>query len=84
MTAVEAMLASQPNYTAADLARIHGPAIAIVDSDHEEFILPEHTRYLANTIPGARLVILKGVSHMAPIQDPDQFNRAVTAFLDGR
>jgi pimeloyl-ACP methyl ester carboxylesterase len=83
MTAVATMAATQPNYSAEELARIQGPAIAIVDADHEEFILPEHTRYLASTIPHAKLIILTDVSHMAPVQDPDQFNKAMITFLDG-
>ena len=82
--AIAKMTETEPNYTAADLARIHGPRIAIVDGDREELILPEHTRYLARTIPGARLIMLKDVSHFAPLQDPEQFNRAAIAFLDGR
>ncbi len=82
--AIATMANTQPNYSAADLARIHGPAIAIVDGDQEELILPSHTRYLARTIPHARLIMLKGVGHGAPIQDPDQFNAAMIHFLDGR
>ncbi|HEY2482213.1 MAG TPA: alpha/beta hydrolase [Caulobacteraceae bacterium] len=76
--------ATQPNYTANDLAKIHGPAIAIVDGDHEELIPPEHTRYIARTIPGAKLIILPGVSHFAPGQAPDEFNKAMIDFLDAR
>jgi pimeloyl-ACP methyl ester carboxylesterase len=75
---------TQPNYTARDLARINGPVIAIVDGDHEELIVPEHTRYIARTIPGAKLIMLKDVSHFAPIQKPDAFNKAMIDFLDGR
>jgi pimeloyl-ACP methyl ester carboxylesterase len=74
----------QPNYTAQQLAQIHGPAIAIVDGDHEELMLPEHIRYIARTIPGAKLIILPGVSHFAPVQAPDEFSKAVIDFLDGR
>jgi len=84
MAAVETMIDGQPNYSAADLARIRGPTIAIVDGDHEELILPDHTRYIARTIPHARLIILKGVSHFAPLQDPDGFNKSMIAFLDAR
>jgi pimeloyl-ACP methyl ester carboxylesterase len=80
---VLAMQLSQPNYTPAELAAIQGPQIEIVDADHEEFILKEHTRYLARTIPGAKLLILTGVSHFAPLQDPDGFNAAVLDFLGG-
>jgi len=80
---VLAMQLSQPNYTPADLAEIKGPAIAVVDGAHEEFILREHTQYLARTIPGAVLVILPDVSHFAPLQAPDAFNAAMLDFLDG-
>ena len=81
--AVLAMQLREPNYTPQDLAAIAGPAVAIVDGDHEEFILRRHTEYLARTIPGAKLIILPGVSHFAPLQDPQGFNAAMIGFLDG-
>jgi pimeloyl-ACP methyl ester carboxylesterase len=81
VSAVSAMMAGEPNYTAADLASIAVP-IAIVQSEHDEFIKPEHARYLAGTIPGAQLIELKGVSHFAPLQRPDMFNGAVLEFLE--
>jgi pimeloyl-ACP methyl ester carboxylesterase len=81
-SAVETMQKSQPNYSAADLAAIHGPRIAVADGDHEEFITRAHTEYLARTIPGATLIILHGVSHFAPWQAPGEFNRSMISFLD--
>jgi pimeloyl-ACP methyl ester carboxylesterase len=81
--AVLAMQLREPNYAPSDLAAIRGPQVAIVDGAHEEFILRQHTEYLARTIPGARLVILPDVSHFAPIQAPDAFNAAMIGFLDG-
>jgi pimeloyl-ACP methyl ester carboxylesterase len=80
--AVLAMQLREPNYTPRELAAIKGPAIAIVDGEHEEFILRQHTEYLARTIPGAKLMILPGVSHFAPLQDPGGFNAAMIGFLD--
>lgn len=80
-SAVEVMQKTEPNYSAADLAAIRGPRIAIVDGDHEEFIPRAHTVYLAQTIPGAKLILLRGVSHFAPWQAPAQFNRSMLAFL---
>lgn len=82
--AIDRLTSTQPNFTAAQLEAIHGPAIAVVDGEHEELIRPEHTRRIAAEIPGAQLIILPGVSHFAPIQDPDGFNAAMLAFLDGR
>jgi len=70
---------TQPNYTAPDLARIAVP-VAIVQSEHDEFIKREHAEYLAATIPGARFVELRDVSHFAPLQRPRLFNSAILAF----
>ena len=81
--AVLAMQMHEPNYSPQDLAAIKGPAVAIVDGAHEEFILRQHTEYLARAIPGAKLIILPDVSHFAPIQAPDVFNAAMIGFLDG-
>jgi len=79
--AVGQMMKTEPNYSARDLARIHVP-VAIVHSEHDEFIKRDHADYLARSIPGAELILLPGVSHFAPLQRPDQFNGAVRAFLD--
>jgi pimeloyl-ACP methyl ester carboxylesterase len=78
--AVSLMQQTQPNYSADDLAGISVP-VTIVHSEHDEFIKREHAEYLARTIPGAEFVFLPGVSHFAPLQRPEQFNRAVLAFL---
>jgi pimeloyl-ACP methyl ester carboxylesterase len=80
VAAVSQMMKTQPNYSAQDLARIAVP-VAIVQSEHDEFIKLEHAEYLARSIPGAELILLPGVSHFAPLQRPEQFNRAVQTFL---
>ncbi len=77
------MWATQPNYKPADLARIHVP-VAIVDAEHDEAIRTEHSAYLARTIPGAKRITLRGLSHFAVMQDPQAFNAVMMAFLDGR
>ena len=78
--AVGSMERTQPNYSTEDLARIHVP-VAIVHSEHDEFIKREHAEYLAQSIPHAEFIYLPGVSHFAPLQRPDQFNSAMLAFL---
>ena len=78
--AVGLMQRTQPNYSAQDLARISVP-VAIVQSEHDEFIKREHAEYLARSIPKAEFISLPGVSHFAPLQRPDQFNSAMLAFL---
>ncbi|MBI1180762.1 MAG: alpha/beta fold hydrolase [Alphaproteobacteria bacterium] len=77
------MWASQPDWSAAQLRTISVPT-AIVLGDHDEAITRSHTEYLAKTIPGARLIILPGVSHFAMLQDPQGYTRAILDFVDGR
>jgi pimeloyl-ACP methyl ester carboxylesterase len=78
--AVNQMMKTEPNYSAEDLARIKIP-VAIVHSEHDEFIKPEHAEYLARSIPDAELIRLTGVSHFAPLQRPDYFNSVLLRFL---
>jgi pimeloyl-ACP methyl ester carboxylesterase len=81
--AIEHMWDTEPNYAATDLARITTPVV-IADGDHDEAIKREHTDYLARSIPGAKEVILPGLSHFAMIQDPATFNSVLLSFLDGQ
>jgi pimeloyl-ACP methyl ester carboxylesterase len=78
--AVGLMMANEPHYTDDDLARI-GVPVVVVQSEHDEFIKHEYAEHLARTILGAKLIDLPGVSHFAPLQRPDQFNRAMLGFL---
>ncbi|MGN6359848.1 MAG: alpha/beta fold hydrolase [Thermomicrobiales bacterium] len=78
--AVSHMMATQPNYSARDLAEVRVP-VTIVQSEGDEFIKREHAQYLARSIPGADLIILPGVTHFAPLQRPALFNATMLAFL---
>jgi pimeloyl-ACP methyl ester carboxylesterase len=78
--AIGLMMKTEPNYSAADLARIRVP-VTIAQSEYDEFIKPEHAEYLARSIPDAELIRLEDVSHFAPLQRPDYFNAALLAFL---
>jgi pimeloyl-ACP methyl ester carboxylesterase len=79
--AVRHMMATEPSYTAADIATIRVP-VAIVVGANDEFIRPEHSEYLARTIPNAKLIVLPEVSHFAMLQRPAHFNSAMLAFLN--
>jgi pimeloyl-ACP methyl ester carboxylesterase len=80
---IGAMWASQPNWTAEQLGRIEAPTV-IADGEHDEAIRRDHTEELAREVPGAKLLILPGVSHFAMLQNPSEFNAAVLDFLAGR
>ena len=75
------MQRTQPNYSRQDLEKIR-VTVRIVQSERDEFIKREHAEYLARTIPGARLTLLTGVSHFAPLQRPKQFNTAMLSFVE--
>lgn len=79
--AVGLMQRTQPSYSAQDLGRISVP-VTVVHSEYDEFIKRDHAEYLAQSIPGAKLVMLDGVSHFAPWQRPDYFNAAIFEFLN--
>lgn len=80
-TAIQAMWATQPHFTDADLARIRVPVV-IADGAHEELVLRAPTEAMARAIPHARLLIMPDVSHFGALQDPAGFNAALFAFLD--
>ena len=80
LTQIGGMWASQPNWSAADLARIRTP-VMIADGEHDEAIRRDHTELMAKEVPGAKLLILPGVSHFAMLQNPAEFNAAVLGFL---
>lgn len=77
---VSLMMATEPNYTAEDLAKIAVP-VTVALGDHDEFIKPEHAAYLQHSLPNAELITLADVSHFAPLQRPEQFNRELLGFL---
>ncbi len=79
--AVTAMMETQPNYSAQTLSQITGLRVAIVHSEHDEFIKREHAEYLARTIPNAMFISMAGVSHFAPLQQPERFNDVLISFL---
>jgi pimeloyl-ACP methyl ester carboxylesterase len=77
------MQQTQPNFTAEDLAKIAAP-VAIVQSEDNEFIKREHADYLTQSIPNAEFILLKGVSHFAPLQRPGLFNATLLELLRTR
>lgn len=54
----------------------------VVQSEHDEAILMAHSRKIADTIPGAELLVLEDVSHFATFQDPAGYTAAIRDFID--
>ena len=61
------------------LRELSVPTLLIV-GEHDEPCVKVH-RFMADTIPGARHVLIPGVGHLTNLEAPDAFNRAVTRFL---
>jgi 3-oxoadipate enol-lactonase len=67
--------------TTARLKEIKLPVLAIAG---EADGAAAGTRYIGENVPGAKLVILKNASHIANVEQPEAFNRALTEFLTSR
>jgi pimeloyl-ACP methyl ester carboxylesterase len=78
--AINKMWYSLPAYTADQLRSVAVPT-TIADGEHDEVIRPEHVKYIAATIPHARLVVIPDVSHFAMLQNPKAFGDVVLEFL---
>jgi pimeloyl-ACP methyl ester carboxylesterase len=78
--AVGKMWDTLPAFSADQLRSIKVPTV-IADGEYDEAIKQSHDRYMAETIPGARLAILPNVSHFAMLQNPQEFDAAVLDFL---
>ena len=78
---IHELWATEPHYSESELASIR-VRTAIAIGDHDDVIRRDHTEYLARTIPGAQLIVLRDVGHPAVLQDPAGYARAVLDFVD--
>ena len=72
------LMVREPHIPPGELERLTMPALVIAGT--RDMIRPEHTRLIAEHIPGARLQLLEG-SHFIAKESPDAFYRAVADFL---
>ncbi|WAO92626.1 AB hydrolase-1 domain-containing protein [Fusarium falciforme] len=78
---VGTMEATLPQMTDEQFGTIDGSRVIIVGAEHEEAVNRDVPEKLHKAIKGSKLEILPGVSHFAPLQDPDQFTKAVEKFF---
>jgi 3-oxoadipate enol-lactonase len=64
--------------TTAQLKDIKGPVLAIAG---EQDAAAPGTRYIGEHVPGAKLVVIPQAAHIANIEQPEAFNRALREFL---
>ena len=73
------LMVNDPNVPAAELSKI--TAKALVMAGTRDMITAEHTRLIAESIPGAELAFLEG-DHFIAAKQPEQFNQKVLEFLE--
>lgn len=54
----------------------------VVQSEFDEAILMDHSKLIADRMPSADLLVLEGVSHFAVFQAPDEYTKAIRAFIE--
>jgi pimeloyl-ACP methyl ester carboxylesterase len=62
------------------LPRLTVPALILV-GEEDEITPPEESHRMARAIPGARTAVLPEAGHLASLERPDAFNRALDEFL---
>ncbi|WP_026912613.1 3-oxoadipate enol-lactonase [Patulibacter minatonensis] len=65
----------------ADLRRITAPTLVLAGADDPATTLEDHLRPLTDGIPGARLAVVPGASHLAPLERPDVVAEAMLHHL---
>src|SRR5881394_466286 len=79
--AARGMLAQRDARVIEQLPTIAVPSLVVVGADDTPFLAASD--YMAAKIPGARKVVIPSAGHAANIDQPQLFNDAVVAFLDG-
>lgn len=77
--AINTMWENEPHITDR-LGKISAPVL-VMAGEHD-LIFPAHSQMIADSIPGAKLIIVPDAAHFIVWQQPDAFNQAVKAFLD--
>lgn len=77
---VGVMVLKYPRIDTAQLKSISVPVLVM--AGERDVVNESHTRLIATSIPKSKLVILKGLEHYAPQQDPKMFNKEVVQFLE--
>lgn len=72
------LMVNEPHFAPQDLKRLELPVLVIAGG--RDMIRERHTRLIADSLPNARLAILKG-NHFIANQRPEDFNRSVAEFL---
>lgn len=76
---MQTMLVTEPRWTLEQLAAISAPVL-LVNGEHD-IVLRSHAEAIKSAIPGARLEIVAGATHGAPLENADTVNKLTLEFL---
>jgi pimeloyl-ACP methyl ester carboxylesterase len=76
------LVLTEPHMKYEELATIQAPTLVL--AGEKDIIKQAHTRAIAAHIAHAQVVILPGVTHYAPQENPSLFNETVLHFLSGK
>jgi YbgC/YbaW family acyl-CoA thioester hydrolase len=65
------------------LATLAGLPTLVLVGDEDEVTPPAQARLMAETIPGASLVVIRSAGHVPPLERPAETTDAIVAFLAG-
>ncbi len=77
---LKTMWLTLPNYRDSQLQGIRCPVLLLVGEI--DIVREEESRRIASLVPKARLKILKGASHYAPVEIPEVVNAEIIGFLE--
>lgn len=81
--AAQALLGMRDRADARALLReVRVPTLVVV-GDQDPITPPEAARAMAEAVPGARLVVVPGAAHLAPMERPDEVSRALLEWARG-
>ena len=78
------MLSKAGEHSAEDLLPEIRVPVLVVAGDRDSFTPPEVSRAMAEAIPGAEFELLRGASHVAPLEQRELLNERLGRFLAGR
>jgi pimeloyl-ACP methyl ester carboxylesterase len=73
------MVLKEPNIKPSELNAISIPTLIL--AGEKDVINEDHTKLIADNIKKNKIVILKGLTHYAPQEDPEYFNKVIAEFL---
>jgi pimeloyl-ACP methyl ester carboxylesterase len=73
-------MSTRPDATG-DLPTIEIPSLFVVGA-HDEITTPAEMRHNAELVPGSTFLEISAAGHLAPLENPFEFNRGLIGFLN--